>query len=63
MEPTRESDSSDFSGNDFASALMPAAKRAIPPSARMLDAGDVEKKPQMIINDNLLTFHCSMHHG
>ncbi len=56
MQPTRESVFSDFSGNDFALALMPAAKRAIPPSARMLDAGDVEKKPQMVINDDWLTF-------
>jgi hypothetical protein len=35
---------------------MPAAKTANLPSASMLDPGYVEKKPQMIINDNLLTF-------
>jgi hypothetical protein len=56
MEPTRESDSSDFSRTDFASALMPAAKKAKLPPARMLEAGDAEKKPQMVIGDDLLTF-------
>ena len=56
MQPTRVSDRSDFSGIDLASALMPAAKRAKPRTARMLDAFDVEKKQQMVINDDLLTF-------
>jgi hypothetical protein len=56
MQSSRESDPSDFSETDFASALMPAAKKAKLPSARMLEAGDAEKKQQMVISDDLLTF-------
>ena len=60
MHPSREIEPPDISEYDFASVLMPPEKRAKLASARVLDADDVEKRPQMVMNDDLLCFiaHC-----